>query len=267
MAMRMVLDVPVLSDLLFGGFARDARRAYLRADGVVGSSDRYRDEPLKYGARVPRTLTVYVGGDLGAFDRGVEAFADAIEKPAGEFWVTYAGTLGTSYDIPTLIRAAELLFQKGETGLRVLLLGDGPKRAEWEALAAPLGDRVRFLGYQPYERMAAWLHLSDAVINSVIQKAPQSFPSKIGDYLASGHPLINTGLDPELCQKVEREGLGINVPPEDPEALAAGIRQLMSDPDGAAEMGARCRRTAEEQFDRSRSYEAISDLVAELLGE
>ena len=62
--------------------------------------------------------------------------APAVEKPAGEFWITYAGTLGTSYDIPTLIRAADLLKKRGENDIRVMLLGDGPLRGEFQVLTA-----------------------------------------------------------------------------------------------------------------------------------
>lgn len=125
-AMRMVLDVPVVSDVLFSYFSVTAKKTYRLADAAVGSSDTYRDEPLKYNVKVPKSVTVYVGNDLGAFDREVQENLDKVEKPADEFWVTYAGTLGTSYDIATLIRAADVLEKRGIHNVRVVLLGDGP---------------------------------------------------------------------------------------------------------------------------------------------
>ena len=105
-AMRMVLDIPVVSDVLFSYFTVNAKAAYRCADGVVGSSDEYRDQPLKYGVKVPLAKTVYVGTDIARFDQGAAANASRVQKPEGEFWVTYAGTLGASYDIGTLIEAA-----------------------------------------------------------------------------------------------------------------------------------------------------------------
>ena len=57
-AMRMVFDVPVISDALFSYFSINAKKAYSLADGVIGSSDEYRDEPKKYGIDVPRSKTV-----------------------------------------------------------------------------------------------------------------------------------------------------------------------------------------------------------------
>lgn len=264
-AMRMVLDVPVVSDVLFSYFTITAKKTYRLADGAVGSSDTYRDEPLKYNVRVPKSVTVYVGNELGTFDQEVQENLERVEKPDDEFWVTYAGTLGTSYDIATLIRAADILEKQGVHNLRVVLLGDGPLRPEFEKLAGELSGKVTFVGYVPHSLMAAYLAKSDVTINSLIRKASQSIVSKIGDYLASGHPMINTGLDPEFWKKVEIDGFGINVEPEDPEALAKVIRELMENPEKCEQMGKIARKIGEEQFDRPRSYQKIIHLVDDLL--
>ena len=200
-AMRMVLDVPVLSDALFSYFTVNAKKAYALADGVVGSSDEYRAEPLKYGVKVPRGRTVYVGTDIARFDRGAAENAEKAAKPAGEFRVTYAGTLGASYDLETMIRAADILYKRGYSRITTLFLGSGPDEARLRALAAETQADVRFAGYLPYEEMAAWLKASDITVNSLVAKASQSIVSKIGDYLAAGKPMINTGLNPEFCKK------------------------------------------------------------------
>lgn len=264
-AMRMVLDVPVVSDILFSYFTVTAKKTYKLADAAVGSSDTYRDEPLKYKVKIPKSVTVYVGNELSAFDEEAAANLSKVEKPEGEFWVTYAGTLGTSYDIATLIRAADILEKRGVEGLRVVLLGDGPLRGDFEALAKELSGKVSFIGYVPHALMAAYLVKSDVTVNSLVRKAAQSIVSKIGDYLASGHPMINTGLDPEFWTKVEADGFGVNVEPEDPEVLANVIESLMKDPQKCAAMGETARRIGEEQFDRPRSYKKIIDMVDALL--
>lgn len=264
-AMRMVLDVPVVSDILFSYFTVTAKKTYKLADAAVGSSDTYRDEPLKYKVKIPKSVTVYVGNELSAFDEEAAANLSKVEKPEGEFWVTYAGTLGTSYDIATLIRAADILEKRGVEGLRVVLLGDGPLRGDFEALAKELSGKVSFIGYVPHALMAAYLVKSDVTVNSLVRKAAQSIVSKIGDYLASGHPMINTGLDPEFWGKVEADGFGVNVEPEDPEALANVIEGLMKDPSKCEQMGITARQIGEEQFDRPRSYKKIIDMVDALL--
>ena len=46
-AMRMVLDIPVVSSMIFHPLQRDAEKVYSLVSGIVGTSDEYRDRPLK----------------------------------------------------------------------------------------------------------------------------------------------------------------------------------------------------------------------------
>ena len=117
----------------------------------------------------------------------------------------------------------------------------------------------------PYGKMAAYLAKSDIVVNSFVKKAPQSIVTKIGDYLASGHPMINTCMSPEFRKKVETDGFGINIMPEDEEILADAIERLYEDEEMRKEMGKRAREIAEEQFDRRKSYKKIVELIQVLL--
>jgi glycosyltransferase involved in cell wall biosynthesis len=263
-AMRMVLDVPVISDLLFSYFTVNAKKAYSLADAVVGSSDEYRDEPLKYGCRPARRETVYVGTELSRFDKGAKANAARAVKPENEFWVTYAGTLGTSYDIETMIRAAAILRGRGLENIKTVLLGSGPEQQRLEALAAGTQAEIRFTGYLPYEEMAAYLKASDVTVNSLVAKASQSIVSKIGDYLAAGKPMINTGLNEEFKRKVIADGFGVNTAPGDAEAFADAVEALYRHPETRAAMEKAARRTAETQFNRAEAYKTIVDLAREL---
>ena len=59
--------------------------------------------------------------------------------------------------------------------------------------------------------MAAYLCASDIVVNSLVKSAAPSIVTKIGDYLASGKPMVNTGSSPEFRSKVSADGFGVNV--------------------------------------------------------
>ena len=264
-AMRMVLDIPVVSDILFYSLQRDAEKVYSLVSGIIGTSDEYRDRPLKnQKLDVPRK-TVYVGNEIAEFDRGVEKYGPEIQKPEGEFWVSYAGTIGTSYDIRTMVLAGKELLDRGMSQIKFKILGGGPLKDELENLAKEQGCvNVEFVGYAPYPKMAAYLAKSDILVNSFVKKAPQSIVTKIGDYLAAGKPMINTCMSPEFRQKVENDGFGINILPEDVKILADAIAELYEDRDGCRIMGEKARKIAEEQFDRPESYKKIIELIEEL---
>lgn len=266
-AMRMVLDVPVISDILFYPFLRDARKVYDLCSGVVGTSDEYAARPFKHRREDIPKITVYVGNELAVFDQGAEDHMDEVQKPEGEFWVTYAGTIGTSYDIRTMVLAADVLKERGYDNIHMKILGGGPLKEELEELASTLKGNVDFVGYAPYEKMAAYLKKSDILVNSFVKKAPQSIVTKIGDYLAAGKPMINTCSSPEFRGKVETDGFGINIEAEDKIILADAILELYKDEGKRARMGERARQIAQEQFDRPYAYRKILELMERLMGE
>lgn len=266
-AMQMVLHIPVLIDkIVFYNFRKNAKKAYLRADGIIGTSDEYRDAPInKYGVDIKNRETVYVGCDLSDFDAGVYEFLDEIPKNKDEFWITYAGNLGSSYDIPTLIKAAQKLYENGYQNMRIKILGSGPLEAEFKKIKQEKPCNVEFVGYTPYRKMAAYLVKSDITINSFVRKAPQSIVTKIGDYLAAGKPMINTCSSLEFKEKVENDRFGINVIAEDVDELAKAVMFLYNNTTLRSEMGKAARTIAEKQFDRKQAYLVIKDMVNKLL--
>lgn len=264
-AMRMVLDIPVVSDILFHPLLRDAEKVYGLVSGVVGTSDEYRDRPFARQNRdIPR-ITVYVGNEISQFDAGAAQKKPEVNKNEGEFWVGYAGTIGTSYDIETMVLAGEELARRGRDHIRIKILGGGPTKEKLEELARQKHiDNVEFVGYAPYDMMAAYLTSCDVLVNSFVKKAPQSIVTKIGDYLAAGKPMINTCSSPEFRAKVDADGFGVNIEAEDVKILADAIEKFANDPALCENMGKKARQIAEEQFDRPKSYQRIRELIEEL---
>ena len=97
-AMRMAIDIPVVSDIAFAPFARDAKRTYELISAAVGTSDEYANRPAKDRTSPYEKRTVYVGNRLETFDEGAQARSSEVSKPEDEVWVIYAGTLGASYE-------------------------------------------------------------------------------------------------------------------------------------------------------------------------
>jgi GalNAc-alpha-(1->4)-GalNAc-alpha-(1->3)-diNAcBac-PP-undecaprenol alpha-1,4-N-acetyl-D-galactosaminyltransferase len=107
------------------------------------------------------------------------------------------------------------------------ILGEGPMRAELEALRVRLGlvDRVHFLG--SVKNVDAHLRQADLF---VMPSRFEGFPMALCEAMACGLPILATD-----ClsgpRDIIREGIdGILVPIEDIDALAAGLDRLMGDP-------------------------------------
>ncbi len=265
-AMKVVLDIPIFSNLLFHAFQRDAEKVYQLASGVIGTSDEYRDRPFKNCKRDIPKATVYVGNEIQKFDISVEQMWEKVEKPKSEFWVSYAGTIGTSYDIKTIVLAGEELKKRGKNHIKIKILGEGPTRQALERLVKDKQiTNVEFLGYVQYDVMAVYLKKSDILVNSFVKKAAQSIVTKIGDYLAAGQAMINTCSSSEFKRKVEKDGFGVNIEAENVNILADAIEDLEYREAERIEMGRRARHIAETQFDRPETYQKIEALIRQLL--
>ncbi len=261
-AMEMVVKNKILRKLLFRPFYNDAEKAYRCASGIIGTSEDYTERAFKYQKRDIPKDTVYVGCNLEEFDNGVEKYSETIKKGEDEFWVTYAGSISTSYDIKTLILAADKLYKDGCTDVKIQLLGTGSTKDELEAMVnAEKIKNVFFWGFTPYPNMAAVLAKSDIVINSFVKGASQSIVNKVGDYLASGKAMINTLENPIFCRLVDKNGIGINIEPESVSTLSDAIRYLKSDEKTCKQMGENARTLAEAEFDRRTSYRRIVEMV------
>ncbi|MDD2980773.1 MAG: glycosyltransferase WbuB, partial [Hespellia sp.] len=67
--------------------------------------------------------------------------------------------------------------------------------------------------------------------------------------------------------KVEKDGFGVNIMPEDADILMNAITNLYEDKESCKIMGEKARKIAEEQFDRPKSYQKIEQLIRRLIDE
>lgn len=243
-----------------------AKIAYQYADAYVGTSDEYAGYADRYDKRntgKPRK-TVYVGSDIDTFDKAVSENIKNIKKSPQHFWVVYAGTIGVSYDIKTLADAAILLKKQGYGHIYFKILGDGETREALARYSARHDCNVEFLGYQSYEIMAAYLARADVLINSFVKSAPQSIVTKIGDYLSSARPMINTCSSREFRNLVSLYKIGLNVEAECCGKLADAILKFYLHKELRQKYGRNARKLAEEKFDRKTAYKNIAELIGEL---
>jgi glycosyltransferase involved in cell wall biosynthesis len=134
-----------------------------------------------------------------------------------------------------------------------LIIGDGERRAELEALAHQLGvaDAVRFLGWRADMReVYADLDVVTLCSNN------EGSPVALIEALAAARPVVSTrvGGVPNVVHDGES---GLLVPPRDPAAFADAILALLRDPERAAKLGEAGRH---EVFPRHSSGRLVRDI-------
>ena len=261
-AFKMIINIPIISDLIFFPMKYKANYIYKQADGIVGVSNTYCERALKVNKKCRKTYTVYLGTNLDTFDKNSKINTQLTKKDE-RLWMMYCGTLSHSYDLITVFNALDILKKMDEPLPYFIIMGDGVKKGEFEKYAEKKNVDCLFTGRLDYSEMCGVLCKGDIVINPIVASSPASIINKHGDYAASGLPVLNTQTSEEYRNLIEKYKMGFNCRSENPEDLAKKILILSKDKDLRIEMGKNARKCAEERFDRKNSYKEIINLIME----
>lgn len=210
--------------LILEAIDRLVRWIYAGCDRVLVQSLAFVDPLVAQG--VSRERIAYLPNSAERFYRRIPRSGEAAparEFPPG-FRVLFAGNLGASQDLPTIIAAAELL--RSHPNIRWIIVGDGRMRPwiEAEVRARSLQEHVYLLGSRPPEAMPSYFSHADLLL-ATLRREPifaYTIPSKIQSYLACGKPIV-AALEGEGARIILEAGAGWTVPPEDPKALAEAV--------------------------------------------
>ncbi|MBR6896655.1 MAG: glycosyltransferase family 4 protein [Lachnospiraceae bacterium] len=256
-AFRMSLNVPIISDIVFSPFKALANGIYKRADAICAVSDTYCKRAVSVNKKNSDTTTVFLGTELAVFDKYAKE-KPILEKKEDEIWLAYCGTLGSSYDITCVIDALSIL---NYPKVRFIIMGDGPKKAEFERYAAINDVKTVFVGRLKYDEMCSLLSACDIMVNPIAHNAAQSIINKHADYAASGKPVVSTQESREYRKLIKDYRMGFNCKNSDAGDLANKIKTLADNPKLRTRMGDNARKCAEACFDRKNTYKSLLNVI------
>jgi glycosyltransferase involved in cell wall biosynthesis len=148
------------------------------------------------------------------------------------------------------------------SGLRLLIVGDGPEREHVARFAERLGDHVAMVG-----RRLDVMRYFDAFDICLHPSRAEAFPTTLIESMAASVPVVATAVGgiPEIVADGET---GVLVaPPPSAGRLAAAIAPLLRDPDRRRELGRAGRRSYETNFTATPWIRATRELYNEVLRE
>ncbi|MEZ5913914.1 MAG: glycosyltransferase [Paracoccaceae bacterium] len=178
--------------------------------------------------------------------------------------ILFVGRLAAVKGVPLLFDALKRLLPD-HPGASLTVIGDGPARAELEAMAAepPLTGRVSFLGYRGQAEVAEELARSDML---VLPSFAEGVPVVLMEAMASRMPVIASQVAgiPELIRDGES---GHVVPAGDVDTLADRMGRLLADPALRGRMGEAGRAMIEAEYDVRREAAWLLTLFKGEAGE
>ena len=242
------------------------RMAYLTASHVVALSPGMADEIRKRGVPRERLHVIPNSCDLELFDVPAEHGQEIRTRLGlrdGQPLLTYAGTFGRINGVTYLVELAAAL-RRLQSDVHVLLVGNGAERVRVRQRAMELGvlgDNLTM--WEPVEKQEMPRVLAASTLcASVFLPIPameNNSANKFFDALAAGRPIaINYG--GWQAELVNRNGIGVVLPPDDVEDAAKRIIRFLADPANVSSAGRAARELARSRFDRamlSRQLESV----------
>ncbi|HAT4232661.1 TPA: glycosyltransferase family 4 protein [Clostridium perfringens] len=255
-AFKMVLNIPIISDIIFYPMNKKANFVYKNADEIIGVSETYVNRALKVNKKVEKGLSVFLGTDLNYFDSLIKS-----SKKYNNFTIVYVGTLGHSYNIKLIIDALEQVRLKYNKNINFLIMGDGPLKNEFQSYSKNKNLQIEFTGRLKYEDMVSRLKKCHLAVNPIIDGSAGSIINKVGDYAAAGLPVINTQDCKEYKRLIEKYNIGFSFLNNDIAGISDKIFELYNDYNLIEKLGDNNRKLAIDLFDRAKTYKNIINII------
>ena len=248
---------PPLQYKLF--YAPVARPAYRRARRFIVSSPALGEQAAALAPYRDRLRVIPFGIDPQAWipDPAMRDRIAALARAHGPF-VLFAGRHVPYKGVDVLLRALR------DSTLTAVIAGDGPRRAEWEALARELGlgDRAYFTGDVSDAELRALLHAAAVVVLPSVTRA-EAFGYVQIEAMACGTPVVSTDVPSGVSWVNQHEKTGLIVPAGQAGALRAAMERMMGDAALRQRMGQAGRERVDAEFTMTKLRERLAALYAE----
>ena len=242
---------------------------YRFCEHVVVVTPAFRDQLLANWKVPEEKISVIQNGvETEMFTPDTDSTRDAdLADDAGNFVVSYVGTLGLAHGLNIVLDAASKL-QNEFPSILFLLVGEGTEK---ERLVSSTRERrlnnVRFHQQRPREQVPGLVRASNVCLVT-LRKAvvfETVIPSKMLEFMACERPVI-LSVDGQARELLEAANAGIFVRPEDSCGLAEAIVRLFNDQHLRQELGKNGRSYITQHLSREGTAREYLGVLREVIG-
>jgi glycosyltransferase involved in cell wall biosynthesis len=239
------------------------RFAFLIADRIISNSKAGADYYFRHWPGRAKTRIIYNGYVSTDFDLRKQRPRADLGLPEGVPLIGHVANLTFLKDYPNFLRALAIVFREDNQAVAVIV-GDGDKRPEYEALASDLGisQRTCFLGHR--RDVLDLVKQFDVCVLASHAEYSEGLSNSIAEYMGMAKPVVATAVGGNI--ELVNDGVsGLLTPPGEPEPLADKILTLLRRPAMRQTMGASGRKFFEENLTLEKMVAETQGVYAELV--
>ncbi|MCX7155358.1 MAG: glycosyltransferase [Rhodocyclales bacterium] len=231
---------------------------------IICVADAARREHIKYGYAASRMVVIHNGFDfnaLSATGEQIVALRQACHFAAHDVIVGWVGRYHPDKGQSNFVKAAAILM-RSHAEVKFLLVGHGcdPSNSELMGWLTEYGLHNRFTLLGERSDVAVCLAAIDIFC---MPSRNEGFPNVLGEAMAMGRPCVATNVGDAALLVGET---AILVPPQDEQALAAGLSNILAlSRQQREDMGQRAKRRVMAEFSIKKAHECFDSVYRELL--
>ena len=191
---------------------------------IYGNSDRILVSSKSFINYFQNEFGIYDATHLPQYAEDIFLPEKCIKKKDGYLDLMFAGNLGISQSVSTIVEAAKLT--EDNEKIRWHIVGDGSELDRMKNEAKGLKN-ISFYGRVPVEKMPEFYSKADAMIVTLVKSRVHSYtlPGKVQTYMAAGKPILGSA-DGETALIISESKCGICCEAERPDELAKIVRSI-----------------------------------------
>lgn len=240
------------------------QRFLRKADRILVTSPNYLESSKHLQPHRDKCRVVPLGMDLSLFEPSPEVMQQSgeIRNRYGERIVLFVGKLRYYKGLTFLLKAMK------KVDAKLIVIGGGPleRQLKQQVREDDLEQRVFFLGDTDRRRLPSYYYACDLFCLPSIYRS-EAFGLVQIEAHACGKPVVSTNLTSGV-PFVNLDGeTGLIVPPQDPDALADAIENLLNDAELRTRLGSFARKRAYEEFTLEKMVTRVKNIYDELMSE
>lgn len=181
--------------------------------------------------------------------------------PDGDFVAGYIGRLSVEKGVDNILKALAILKNEGIL-VKVMIIGDGPKRGDLEEMASRLNiaELVLFLGFR--QEPAAYLEAMDLFI---LPSLTEGTPMALLEAMSAGVPIIasSVGGIPDIVKDGEH---GLLIRSGDFAGLSKAVKRLLREPELRNLLACNASSLIERNYGMGQWIQRLDSIYQDLMG-